>query len=194
MNGKESLLRPSLVLLGLFTLLMGIVYPLAVWGIAQIAFPNKANGSLIEADGRIVGSELIAQEFTGSEWFWPRPSAVGYNAAASGGSNLAPTNLALVQNVEARIAALRAADPENNDSVPVDLVTASASGLDPDISPASAYYQAARVARARGLNLTVVERLIDRNTEGRKFGILGEPRVNVLQLNRALVAEKEGAP
>jgi len=184
---STPLFRPALVLLALFTLLTGIVYPLAVWGIGQALFPREANGSLIEVNGRVVGSELIAQPFTGPEWFWPRPSAVDFNAAASAGSNLATINAALLAAVEDRIGDLRSADSlTGTDPVPVDLITASGSGLDPHITPASASFQATRVALARGLDVEAVQRLIRDQTQGRTFGILGEPRVNILKLNIAL--------
>lgn len=187
MENNTPLFRPALVLLGLFTLLTGVVYPLTVWGIGQTIFPRQANGSLIEANGRVVGSELIAQSFTGPEWFWPRPSAVDYDASASGGSNMANTNPALLEAVEERVASLRAADPHAAEkAVPVDLVTGGGSGLDPHITPASALFQATRVALARGLDVQVVQELIREQTQGRTFGLLGEPRVNVLKLNIAL--------
>jgi potassium-transporting ATPase KdpC subunit len=181
-------LRPALVLLLFFTLLTGVVYPLAVTGIARLVFPRQAEGSLIVRDGRVVGSRLVGQAFTAPRHFWGRPSAttVPYDAAASSGSNLGPLNPALRAAVATRIAALRAADPEARGPVPVDLVTASASGLDPHISPAAAEYQVARVARARGLAPAEVRALVRRHTEGRTFGLLGEPRVNVLELNLAL--------
>jgi K+-transporting ATPase ATPase C chain len=186
-NTTTALFRPAIVLLALFTLLTGVVYPLAVWGIGQTIFPRQANGSLIEANGRVVGSELIAQPFTGPEWFWARPSAVGYDASSSGGSNLATTNPALLDAVEERVTSLRAADPTVvNDPVPVDLITASGSGLDPEITPASASFQATRVALARGLDLEETRSLVRDHTQGRTFGFLGEPRVNVLKLNIAL--------
>ena len=181
------LFRPAIVLLALFTLLTGIVYPLAVWCIGQMAFPRQANGSLLAVNGRVVGSELIAQPFVGPEWFWSRPSAVGYDASASGGSNLATGNPALLDAVRERVAALRDADPTAvHRPVPVDLVTGGGSGLDPHITPAAALYQAPRVAASRGVELDAVERLIAANTEARTFGLLGEPRVNVLRLNLGL--------
>ncbi|MCG3211503.1 MAG: Potassium-transporting ATPase KdpC subunit [Anaerolineae bacterium] len=182
-------LKPAIVLLALFTLITGLLYPLAVTAAAQLVFPRQANGSLIIEHGQPVGSSLIGQPFSEPKYFWGRPSATAptpYNAAASAGSNLGPTSATLIENVQARIAALRTADPANTAPIPVDLVTASASGLDPDISVAAARYQAARVARARGLGLAAVNRLIDQFTTGRTFGLLGEPRVNVLLLNRAL--------
>lgn len=181
-------LRPSLVLLAAFSLLTGIAYPAVVTLGGRVLFPRQAEGSLIRDGGAIRGSALIGQPFSGAGYFWSRPSATGpaYNAAASSGSNLGPTNPALAQAVAERIAALRAADPTNTAPVPVDLVTASGSGLDPHITPAAAAYQVARVARARGLSQAQVERLVAAHTEGRTFGVLGEPRVNVLELNLAL--------
>jgi K+-transporting ATPase ATPase C chain len=184
-------LRAALVSLLAFTVITGVAYPLLVTGIAQVAFPFRANGSLIVKDGQIVGSELIGQPFDDPKYFWSRPSATSpfpYNAAASSGSNLSPTNPALVKAVQERVAALRAVDPGNDAPVPVDLVTASGSGLDPHISPAAAQYQVARVARARKVDPQAVRALVARETEGRWLGILGEPRVNVLKLNLALDA------
>lgn len=185
------LLRPARTLLILLTVLTGLVYPLAVTGLAQLMFPHQANGSLVMKDGRPIGSELIGQQFTAPKYFWGRPSATtpqGYNGAASGGSNLGPTNPALTGAAKRRIAALRAADPGNTAPVPVDLVTASGSGLDPEISPAAAQYQLSRVAHTRGLRPAEVQALVARYTRGRQFGVLGEPRVNVLKLNLALDA------
>jgi len=182
-------LRPCLVLFSLLTLLTGVAYPALITGIAQVVFHDQANGSVILQDGRAVGSELIGQSFDDPRYFWGRPSATGptgYNAAASSGSNLGPTNPALLDAIKGRVEAIRAAHPDQTQSVPVDLVTASASGLDPHISPAAAEYQVARVARIRGLSEDRVRELIASNTEGRSFGVLGEPRVNVLQLNLAL--------
>lgn len=182
-------LRPALLLFGMLTILTGVLYPLAVTAIAQLAMPAAANGSLIVDGGRAVGSALIGQPFSDPRYLWGRPSATGpqpYNAMASSGSNLGPTNQALSAAVTERVAALRAVDPDNTAPVPIDLVTASASGLDPHISPAAARYQAARVARLRSLDVATVQALIDRHTEGRTLGLLGEPRVNVLTLNRAL--------
>jgi len=182
-------LRPALVLLGALTLITGLLYPLVVTGIAQVLFPRQANGSLILIDGKPVGSSLIGQPFDAPKYFWGRPSATSpfpYNAAASSGSNLGPTNDALIKAVQARIDALKTADPDNPLPLPVDLVTASGSGLDPHISPAAAEYQIRRIARVRGLDETVVRRLVAQHTEGRQFGVLGEPRVNVLELNLAL--------
>jgi K+-transporting ATPase ATPase C chain len=183
--------RPALVSLLALTLLTGVVYPLVVTGIAQAAFPRQANGSLIIEDGKAVGSSLIGQPFDDPKYFWSRPSATGpapYNASASSGSNLGPTNPALVDAVKGRVAALRAADPGNVDPVPVDLVTASGSGLDPHVSPASALYQVRRVAAARGIAEERLRDLIERNTTPPTFGIFGEPAVNVLTLNHALDA------
>lgn len=187
---KEQI-RPALTMLLILTILTGVVYPLAITGLAQLFFPDQANGSLIVRDGRVIGSKLIGQYFDKPEYFWSRPSATlpfPYNAAASGGSNLGPTNPALIEAVKARVAALRAADPGNNSPIPVDLVTASGSGLDPHISPAAALYQLKRVSRARGLDDDSVLRLVTQHTEGRQFGLLGERRINVLQLNLALDA------
>jgi potassium-transporting ATPase KdpC subunit len=186
-----SYLRPALVFLGLFTLLTGVVYPLAVTAVSQTIFPHQANGSLLEQNGVIVGSELIGQPFDDPAYFWGRPSLTSphpYNGAASAGSTIAPSNPALTDRVAARIAALQAADPTNTQPIPVDLVTASGSGLDPHISLAAAEYQAARVAQVRGLETAVVHQLITEHTEGRTFGLLGEPRIHVLNLNRALDA------
>jgi K+-transporting ATPase ATPase C chain len=183
------LLRQSVVLLALLAILTGLLYPLAITGIARILFPRQAQGSLIVANGKVLGSALIGQPFESPRYFWSRPSATQpfpYNAAASAGSNLGPDNPALLQAVQARLEALHAADPGNTSAVPVDLVTASASGLDPDISVAAARYQARRVAAARNLPLAQVDQLIDAYTEGPQLGFLGEPRVNVLELNLAL--------
>jgi K+-transporting ATPase ATPase C chain len=172
-----------------FTLLLGIVYPLGMTGLAQAIFPHQAQGSLIEVEGRVVGSELIGQTFQGDVYFWGRPSATGpgpYNAAASSGSNLGPLNADLATAFRDRAGALRAAHPDQRGPVPVDLITASGSGLDPHISPAGAAYQVGRVARARGLSEDAVRGLVQQNTDGRQLGFLGEPRVNVLRLNLAL--------
>lgn len=182
-------LRPALTLFVLFSLITGLAYPLAITGIAQTIFPSQANGSLVERDGKPVGSALIGQAFSAPGHFWSRPSATApepYNATGSGGSNLAPTAPALVDAVGARIAALRAADPGNTAPVPVDLVTAPASGLDPHISRAAADYQLARVARVRGLPEAQLKALVDAHTETRLLGFLGEPCVHVLALNLAL--------
>lgn len=183
-------LRPAIVVFGGLTLLTGIVYPLAVTGIAQLIFPHQANGSVVENNGAIVGSALIGQRFADAKYFWSRPSASAtpYDASVSGGSNAGPLNPALADAVKQRVAALRAAHPDQAGSVPVDLVTASASGLDPDLSPAAAYYQSARVAGARGLTQTEVNTLIAHQIKPRLLGVLGEPVVNVLQLNLALDA------
>lgn len=174
----------------ILTVLTGAVYPAVVTAIAHVVFPARANGSLVRAaDGRVVGSRLVGQAFDDPRYFWGRPSATGghpYNAAASGGSNLGPTNPALIDAVKARVDALKAADPGNAAPLPVDLVTASGSGLDPDISPAAAAWQVGRVARSRGLPASAVSALVARQTEGRFLGIFGEPRVNVLELNVAL--------
>ncbi len=173
-----------LSLLG-FTLLLGGVYPLAVTVVAQLAWPRQANGSLIEKDGKVIGSSLIGQPFNDPAYFWSRPSATApaYNGGASSGSNLGPLNPALLTAVGDRVAALRKADPDNPSPVPVDLVTASASGLDPHISPAAAAYQLKRVARARHLSESTLQGLIQKHTAGRWLGLLGEPAVNVLELN-----------
>ena len=182
-------LRPALVALAALTFITGLLYPLAITGIAQVLFPQQANGSLILIDGKPVGSSLIGQPFDATKYFWGRPSATSpfpYNAAASSGSNLGPTNDALIKAVQARIDALKAADPDNPLPLPVDLVTASGSGLDPHISPASAGYQLGRVARARGMEEALVRQLVFQHTEGRQFGVLGESRVNVPKLNLTL--------
>jgi K+-transporting ATPase ATPase C chain len=184
-------LKTALIFLGIFTVITGIIYPLFVTGIAQAFFHRQANGSLIEENGESVGSELIGQPFSDPRYFWGRLSATAsfpYNAAASSGSNYGPSNPALRDAVQARIDALKAVDPDNNEPIPVDLVTFSASGLDPDISVAAADYQVPRVARYRGLSVEQVKALVNRFIEGRQFGILGEPRVNVLKLNLALDA------
>jgi potassium-transporting ATPase KdpC subunit len=181
--------RIALVSFILLTLLTGLVYPFAVTGIAQAFMPEQANGSLIAKNGKVIGSALIGQSFTDPKYFWGRPSATvpgPYNAVASGGSNLGPTNPALFEAVKGRVEALRLADPGNTAPIPIDLVTASASGLDPHISPAAAEYQLARVARLRGLDPEALRHLVKAHTEKRQFGLLGEPRVNVLRLNLAL--------
>lgn len=191
----RSQLRPAIVSLALLILVTGVAYPIVVTGVAQVVFPGQANGSLIEQDGQVIGSELIGQAFDDPGYFWGRPSATGpfpYNAAASSGSNLGPSNDALTDAVQARIDALAAADQslgiDNTTAIPVDLVTASGSGLDPHISLAAAEYQTPRVARARGLEMEQVRSLVSEHTEGRQLGFLGEPRVNVLKLNLALDA------
>jgi K+-transporting ATPase ATPase C chain len=182
-------IKPAIVMLLFFTALTGITYPLTVTLIAQTVFPNQANGSLLGSDEQPLGSELIGQAFSRPEYLWGRPSAtspVPYNGGASGGSNQGPTNPALIDAVQARIKALRDADPGHSEAVPVDLVTSSASGLDPHISPAAASYQISRIARARHLPPDTVRELVKRYTEPRQWGVLGEPRVNVLKLNLAL--------
>jgi len=187
----NTLVRPALVLFVTLSVLTGLVYPLATTGIAQAAFPHQAAGSLIVRDGKPVGSLLIGQNFSDAKYFWGRPSATGpmpNNASASGGSNLDPLNPALADAVKGRIGALRAADPGNIAPVPVDLVTASGSGLDPHISVAAALYQVPRVAKARGQSTAQLQALIAQYREGKRFGFMGEPRVNVLQLNLALDA------
>ena len=182
-------IRPALMALLIFTILTGLIYPLVVTGIAQLVFPRRANGSLIVRNGQTVGSTLIGQQFDDPKYFWGRFSATGpypYNAAASSGSNLGPTHPALLDEVKARIAALKAADPSNTQPIPVDLVTSSGSGLDPNISIAAALYQLPRVAKVRGLSESAVRALVDQYTQGRQLGFLGEARVNVLELNLAL--------
>ena len=182
-------LRPAIVLLVLLTVITGLIYPLIVTVIAQVVFPHQANGSLIFKDGKAVGSELIGQPFDDPKYFWGRLSATSpypYNAASSSGSNLGPTNPALIDEVNGRIQALHAADPGNTAPIPVDLVTSSGSGLDPDISVEAALYQVPRVARARGLDQAAARQLVDRFTTARDLGVLGETRVNVLELNLAL--------
>jgi len=194
----SALFRPALVLFIVLTLVTGVAYPLVVTGVAQAVFPTQAAGSILLKDGKPVGSSLIGQSFSDPKHFWGRPSATSpqpYNGLASGGSNLGPLNPALTDGIKSRIDALHAVDPATDGSVPnrpipIDLVTASASGLDPDISLAAAYYQAPRVARERGLAPRVVETLIATHARGRWLGILGEPRVNVLDLNLALDASK----
>jgi K+-transporting ATPase ATPase C chain len=185
----KTLLRPALTLLVLLSAITGLVYPLVVTGIGKTVFPQAAAGSLILKDGKPVGSELIGQNFTDPKYFWGRPSATGpqpYNGTASSGSNQGPLNPALTDAVKGRIDALKAADPDNKLPIPADLVSASASGLDPHISPAAAIYQIERVARARKLLPQQVATLIDAHTEGRQWGVFGEARVNVLRLNLAL--------
>ena len=187
-----SHLKPAIILLALLTVLTGVVYPLTVTGIAQIVFPAQANGSLLLKNGKVVGSSLIGQPFDDPKYFWGRLSGTGpfaYIAAVSSGSNYGPLSETLVQAAQARIDALRRADPDNRAAIPVDLVTASASGLDPHISIAAARWQSARVARVRGLPQSAVDALVAQHTQGRQFGFLGEPRVNVLELNLALDAQ-----
>jgi K+-transporting ATPase ATPase C chain len=189
-------IRAAFLSLLLLTLIGGVAYPIAVWGIGQVAFPRQAAGSLLERDGRVVGSRLLGQSFDDSKYFWGRISATNtpdgvampYCYLSSGGSNLAPSNPALADEAKARIDALRGADPAATLPVPVDLVTSSGSGLDPDLSPAAAEYQVPRVARVRGLDVAQVRRLVVEHTRGRQLGLLGEPRVNVLELNLALDA------
>jgi K+-transporting ATPase ATPase C chain len=193
LSALTATLRPALVLFLLLMVLTGFIYPLVVTGVAQVLFPAQAAGSLVTRDGRAVGSRLIGQAFSDPGHFWSRPSATTpqpYNAGSSGGSNLGPLNPALTAAVKERVAALRAADPDNTAPVPIDLVTASGSGLDPEISLAAANYQASRVARARRLDVARVRALIAAHTAGSVVGILGEPRVNVLELNQALDALK----
>jgi K+-transporting ATPase ATPase C chain len=185
----KTLLRPAISLFVLLTAVTGVVYPLAVTGVAKVAFPAQAEGSLVTRDGQVVGSSLIGQNFSDPKYFWGRPSATSpmpYNAANSSGSNQGPSNPALVDAVKSRVEALETADPANNAPIPVDLVTASASGLDPEISVAAADYQVNRVARARGLAPDIVKALVAQHTTERLLGLLGERRVNVLQLNLAL--------
>ncbi|MGV0976782.1 MAG: potassium-transporting ATPase subunit KdpC [Azonexus sp.] len=185
----KTLLRPAVSLFVLLTAVTGVVYPLAVTGLAKVTFPEAADGSLIVKDGKAVGSRLIGQNFIDPKYFWGRPSATGpmpYNASASSGSNQGPLNPALADAVKGRIEALKAADPDNKLPISADLVNASASGLDPHISPEAAAYQVARVASQRHLAVADVKALVSQHTEGRQWGVFGEPRVNVLQLNIAL--------
>jgi K+-transporting ATPase ATPase C chain len=182
-------LRPAAVVFLMLTIVTGVIYPFAVTGISAVLFPDAARGSLIEKDGQWIGSRLIGQPFEHPGYFWGRPSATGpysYNAGASSGSNLGPLNEALQTAVRDRVASLKSADPEQSDAPPIDLVTASGSGLDPHISPAAAFYQAGRVAKARNLSKDRVEELVRQHVEPRTLGLLGEPRVNVLVLNLAL--------
>jgi K+-transporting ATPase ATPase C chain len=183
------ILRPALCLLVVMTCLLGVAYPLLVTGIARVAFPHQAAGSLVNQGGKTIGSSLIGQQFSDPKYFWGRPSATTpdpYNGLASSGSNLGPLNPALLDQVKLHVAALRADDPKSRALVPVDLVTASASGLDPDISPAGARYQIGRIARVRGLTPASLEKLVAAREQGKLFGLIGERRVNVLELNLAL--------
>jgi K+-transporting ATPase ATPase C chain len=182
-------IRRAIVCLISMVILTGLIYPIIMTGIAKVCFPKLSHGSLITGGGKVLGSELIGQQFENPRHFWSRPSAttpVPYNAASSNGSNLGPTNPDLIKAVQARIKKLQTADPDNKLPIPADLVTASGSGLDPDISPAAAKYQAARVARERGLSIAQIQQLVAQHTQGRQWGFLGEPRVNVLALNLAL--------
>jgi potassium-transporting ATPase KdpC subunit len=185
----HSQLRSALILLGVMILFTGIIYPILVTLIAQVVFPHQANGSLIEGEGKYPGSVLIGQQFDREGYFWGRPSAtlpIPYNGSASSGSNYGPSNEELLVNIQKRIEALKKSDPGNTTSIPVDLVTYSASGLDPHISQAAALYQVPRVAHQRHMSEEVIQQMVDRYTEGRQFGVLGEKRVNVLRLNLAL--------
>jgi K+-transporting ATPase ATPase C chain len=195
----KNQIRPMLMLFVILTIITGVVYPLVVTGLSQLIFPSQANGSLIKQQGTIVGSKLIGQNFTSDKYFWGRPSATStnpYNAfdaaslTGSSGSNLGPLSQTLIDTVKARVDILQKADPNNKSLIPVDLVTASASGLDPEISVSAAYYQIPRVARARGMSEASIKTLVDQYTESRQLGILGEPRVNVLLLNLALDGKK----
>jgi potassium-transporting ATPase KdpC subunit len=187
-------LRAAIVAVIILTILTGVIYPLMVTGIAQVVFPYQANGSLIQNEGKVVGSSLIGQQFDDPKYFWGRPSATNppYDGVNSGASNLGPTNPDLIKNVQARIDALKKEDPDNKEPIPVDLVTASGSGLDPHISPAAAEYQVPRVARIRGLKSEQLRKLVAEHTDGRTLGFLGEPRANVLELNLALDKLKGG--
>jgi K+-transporting ATPase ATPase C chain len=188
---NNALIRPALVLFLVLTVLTGVVYPLAITGLSQLLFSHQAAGSLVTVNGKVVGSRLIGQSFSDPRYFWSRPSATSpqpYNPTASGGSNQGPLNPALADAVKSRIEALKAADPTNTLPIPVDLVTASGSGLDPEMSIAAARYQMARVARVRGLKPEAVQALIESHARGRFLGFMGEPRVNVLELNLALDA------
>ncbi|WP_025602392.1 potassium-transporting ATPase subunit KdpC [Burkholderia sp. WSM2230] len=191
----KNLLRPLIVIFAVLSAVTGLAYPAVMTAVGQTVFRQEANGSLIEQDGKVVGSKLIGQQFDAPQYFWGRLSATApmpYNPQASGGSNLGPTNPALLDEMKGRIDALKAAGTDMSKPVPVDLVTSSGSGLDPEITPAAAAYQIARVAKARGLPANEVQALVDRYTTGRQFGVLGEPRVNVLELNLALDEMKRG--
>ncbi|TAL92461.1 MAG: potassium-transporting ATPase subunit KdpC [Paraburkholderia sp.] len=191
----KSLFRPLIVIFAVLSAVTGLAYPAMMTAVGQAAFHDQANGSLVEVDGKVAGSKLIGQQFDAPRYFWGRLSATApmpYNAQGSSGSNIGPTNPALADEVKGRIDALKAAGTDMSQPVPVDLVTSSASGLDPEISPAAAAYQIARVAKARGMSANDVAALVDRYTSGRQFGILGEPRVNVLELNLALDAASRG--
>ena len=185
----SQIIRPAVIFMVVMTIVTGVIYPLVITGIAQVVFHSQANGSLLYEGDKLVGSSLVGQPFDDPKYFWSRPSATGpyaYNAAASSGSNLGPIEPNLTGAFQARIDALKQADPDNRDPVPVDLITASGSGLDPHISPAAAAYQVARVARIRGIERQKVEQLVAEHTEGRTLGLLGEPRVSVVELNLAL--------
>ncbi|REE19774.1 MULTISPECIES: potassium-transporting ATPase subunit KdpC [unclassified Paraburkholderia] len=191
----KNLLRPLIVIFAVLAAVTGLAYPAVMTAVGQAAFHDQANGSMLEQDGKVVGSKLIGQQFDAPQYFWGRLSATSpmpYNAQGSGGSNLGPTNPALLDEIKGRLDALKAAGTDMSKPVPVDLVTSSGSGLDPEISPAAAAYQIERVAKARKLAANDVQALVDRYTSGRQFGILGEPRVNVLQLNLALDEMKHG--
>ena len=191
----KNLFRPLIVIFAVLTAVTGLAYPAVMTAVGQAAFNNQANGSMLEQDGKVVGSKLIGQQFDAPQYFWGRLSATSpmpYNPTASGGSNLGPTNPALSDEIKGRLDALKAAGTDMSKPVPIDLVTSSGSGLDPEITPAAAAYQVARVATARKMSPSDVQALVDRYTSGRQFGVLGEARVNVLQLNLALDAAHQG--